>query len=66
MNFNADIIQVCVQFSADFIQRSSHLFCDVVISWSVSINKALLSVFFKFSLHACMIYIYDLRPWAED
>ena len=58
MNFKADFIQVCCQFAADFIQRSFHLFCDVVISWSVSINRALLSPFFLFT--ACL---YDLHLW---
>ena len=58
MNLKADFIQVCFQFSADFIQRSFHLFCDVVISWSVSINRALLSPFFLFT--ACL---YDLHLW---
>ena len=49
MNFKADFILVCFQFSADFIQRSFHLFCDVVISGSVSIHRALLSPFFFFN-----------------
>ena len=62
MNFKADFIQVYCQFSADFIQRSFHLFCDVVISWSVSIHRDCYAWFF-YLLHACMIYIYDLHLW---
>ena len=29
MNFKAEFIQICFQCSADFIQPSFHLFCDV-------------------------------------
>ena len=46
MNFKADFIQICFRCTADFIQPSFHLFCDVVISWSVSINRAMLCLFF--------------------
>ena len=46
MNFTAEFIQVCFQCSADFIQPSFHLFCDAVMRWSVSMNRALLSLFF--------------------
>ena len=62
MNFKADFIQVCFQFSADYIQPFFHLFFDVVNSWSVMINRVLLSLFFDLhcgSVHGCMIYILD-------
>ena len=73
MNFKAEFIQICFQCSADFIQPSFHLFCDVAISWSVSINRALLSLFFD-RVHCgfTLIYILDahactiLRPRAEN
>ena len=64
MNFKTEFIQICFRCSADFIQPSFHLFCDVVISWSVSINRALLSLFFD--LHFGCTCLYDLRPRAED
>ena len=64
MNFKTEFIQICFRCSADFIQPSFHLFCDVVISWSVSINRALLFLFFDLhcgpELHACTIYIAEL------
>ena len=73
MNFTAEFSQVCFQCSADFIQPSFHLFCDAVVSWSVSINRALLSLLFDFTLriympvlftlfdaHGCMIYVHEL------
>ena len=70
MNFKTEFIQICFRCSADFIQPSFHLFCDVVISWSVSINRALLSLFFDLhcgftiyilDAHACMIYVHELK-----
>ena len=74
MNFKTEFIQICFRCSADFIQPSFLLFCDVLISWSVSINRALLFLFFDLhcgpelractiytaDLHACTIYIADL------
>ena len=65
MNFKTEFIQICFRCSADFIQPSFHLFCDVVISWSVSINRARLSPFFDFTLRIYM-HVYDLRSRAED
>ena len=61
MNFKAYFIQICFKFSADFILPSFHLFCNVVISWSVSMNRALLTCFSIYiaDLHACTIYILD-------
>ena len=59
MKFKAEFIQISFQFSADFIQPPFHLFCDVVISWSVCINGALLSLFFD--SRACMIYVHELK-----
>ena len=31
-NFKAEFIQICFQFSTDFIQPSFHLFCGVAIT----------------------------------
>ena len=69
------------QFSADFIQFSFHFFCDVAITWSVSINRTLLSQLF-FDLpcdlhagticilvaHACMISFmsWRLNCWSPS
>ena len=75
--FKAEFIQICFQFSADFIQPSFHLFCDVAITWSVSINRTLLSQLFfdlpvtlrftcRYDLHFGCTCLYDLRSWAED
>ena len=50
-------MQICFRCSADFIQPSLHLFCDVVISLSVSINTALLPLFFD--LHCGFTCLYD-------
>ena len=50
-------MQICFRCSADLIQPSFHLFCDVVISWSVSINTAQLSLFFD--LHCGFTCLYD-------
>ena len=51
MNFKTEFIQICFWCSADFIQPSFHLFFDVVISLSVSINRALTLLFLFFDLH---------------
>ena len=40
MNFKAEFIQICFRYTADFLQPSFHL------GWSVSINRALLCLFF--------------------
>ena len=65
MNFKTEFIQICFCCSADFIQPSFHLFCDVVISWSVSINRALLFLFFDlhcgFTLRSYIIVRFTLR-----
>ena len=59
-----EFVQICFQWSADFIQPSFLLFCDVLTSWSVSINRALLFLFFD--LHCGFTCLYDLRSRAED
>ena len=59
MNFKTEFIQICFCCSADFIQPSFHLFCDVVISWLLSINRARLFLFFD--LHCGVICLYDLH-----
>ena len=65
MNFKADFMQVCFQLWADFIQRSFHFFVMWVISWSVSINRALLFLFFDlhcgFTLRSYIIVRFTLR-----
>ena len=63
MNFKTEFIQICFRCSADFIQPSFHLFCDVVISLSVSINRALL--FLVFDLHCGCICLYELHCGPE-
>ena len=65
MNFKAEFIQIRFQCSADFIQPFFHLFCDVVISWSLSITRVRLSLVFDFTLWIYM-HVYDLRSRAED
>ena len=57
MNFKVEFMQICFRCSADLIQPSFHLFCDVVISSSVSINTAQLSLFFD--LHCGFTCLYD-------
>ena len=62
MNFKAEFIQICFRCSADFIQPSFHLFYDIVISWSVCINTALLSLFLdlQFLMHmSCFPVVAD-------
>ena len=59
MNFKTGFIQICFRCSADFIQSSFHLFCDVVIDCSLSINRALLFLFFD--LHCEVICLSDLH-----
>ena len=51
MNFKAEFIQICFRCTADFIQPSFHL------GWSVSINRALLCLFFDlvtFCMHMAL------------
>ena len=50
--------------SPDFFQPSFLLFCDVVISWSVSINRALIIPVFRFyiaDLSDCTSYVNELK-----
>ena len=69
MDFKIEFIQICFRCSADFIQPSFRLFCDVLIGWSLSINRALLFLFsdlhcgpeLVLELHACTIYTADLH-----
>ena len=64
MNFKTEFIQICFCCSADFIQPSFHLFCDVVVSWLLSINRARLFLFFDLHcgvIYACTIYIANLH-----
>ena len=71
MKFKAEFVQVCFRCSADFIQPSFHLFCDVVIIITfiytaqitcnklIGISRALLSLFFD--LHCGFTSLYDLH-----
>ena len=59
MDFKIEFIQICFRCSADFIQPSFLLFCDVVIDCSLSINRALLFPFFD--LFCEVICLYDLH-----
>ena len=61
MNFKAEFIQVCSQFSEVFIQLSFHLFCNVVRS--VSINRAVLSLFFD--LHCGFSWMIYTLNWIR-
>ena len=63
MNFKAEFIQICSQCSPDFIQPSLHLLWNVVMSWSVSLNRALLSLFFD--LHCEFTCLYDFTFWSH-
>ena len=45
MNFKTEFIQICFCNSADFIQPSFLLFCDVVIGWSLSRSSSLNAYF---------------------
>ena len=62
MDFKIEFIQICFRGSADFIQPSFLLFSDVVIGWSLSMNRALLFLFSIYiaDLYACTIYIGEL------
>ena len=59
MDFKIEFIQICFRCSADFIKPSFLLFYDVVIDCALSINRALLFLFFD--LHCEVICWYDLH-----